>query len=190
TNLYTALNDLSLPFRYLTSKLTLHNIPTHTQILASNRNDWNMSARLTLTLEPLHLVGLQRHMHYYHPQRQVSTSHTKRQFSDNPSKNNNIKIGLIVGFTLAAFLAIVFTEGNIIGIIIIIITIITKLKGGILDTSHLVAEVRDIQIRALLLLPLTMLRLKINRQMDSKGGQMDLPPLASFPFISNWQQCL
>lgn len=40
---------------------------------------------------------------------QVSTSHAKRQFSDNPSKNNNIKIGLIVGFTLAAFLAIVFT---------------------------------------------------------------------------------
>ncbi|RBR11497.1 hypothetical protein FVER53590_28407 [Fusarium verticillioides] len=32
-----------------------------------------------------------------------------RQFSDNPTTNNNIKIGLIVGFTLAAFLAIVIT---------------------------------------------------------------------------------
>ncbi|KAF4462376.1 7 transmembrane receptor (rhodopsin family) domain-containing [Fusarium albosuccineum] len=31
----------------------------------------------------------------------------KRQFSSNPSRNNNIKIGLIVGFVLAAFLAIV-----------------------------------------------------------------------------------
>ncbi|KAL3607972.1 hypothetical protein FPOAC2_02963 [Fusarium poae] len=38
-----------------------------------------------------------------------STGHIKRQFSDNPSKNNDIKIGLIVGFTLAAFLAIVIT---------------------------------------------------------------------------------
>lgn len=73
-------------------------------------------------------------------------------------------------------------EGNIIGIIIIII-IITKLKGGILDTSHLVAEVRGIQIRALLLLPLTMLRLKINRRMDSKGGQMDLLPFGK-PFYA------
>ncbi|KAK2479786.1 hypothetical protein H9L39_09160 [Fusarium oxysporum f. sp. albedinis] len=33
----------------------------------------------------------------------------RRQFSDNPTTNNNIKIGLIVGFTLAAFLAIVIT---------------------------------------------------------------------------------
>ncbi|RTE72985.1 hypothetical protein BHE90_012587 [Fusarium euwallaceae] len=31
----------------------------------------------------------------------------KRQFSSNPSRNNNIKIGLIVGFVLAAFLAVV-----------------------------------------------------------------------------------
>jgi hypothetical protein len=38
-----------------------------------------------------------------------STERIKRQFSDNPSKNNDIKIGLIVGLTLAAFLAIVIT---------------------------------------------------------------------------------
>lgn len=31
----------------------------------------------------------------------------ERQFSSNPSTNNNIKIGLIVGFVLAAFLAVV-----------------------------------------------------------------------------------
>lgn len=40
---------------------------------------------------------------------QYPTGNIKRQFSDNPSKNNDIKIGLIVGFTLAAFLAIVIT---------------------------------------------------------------------------------
>ncbi|KAI6750338.1 hypothetical protein HG531_007603 [Fusarium graminearum] len=40
---------------------------------------------------------------------QYPTANIKRQFSDNPSKNNDIKIGLIVGFTLAAFLAIVIT---------------------------------------------------------------------------------
>ncbi|QPC68331.1 hypothetical protein HYE67_010562 [Fusarium culmorum] len=40
---------------------------------------------------------------------QYPTVNIKRQFSDNPSKNNDIKIGLIVGFTLAAFLAIVIT---------------------------------------------------------------------------------
>ncbi|CAF3456034.1 unnamed protein product [Fusarium graminearum] len=39
---------------------------------------------------------------------QYPTANIKRQFSDNPSKNNDIKIGLIVGFTLAAFLAILF----------------------------------------------------------------------------------
>ncbi|WZH43379.1 hypothetical protein QYS62_004383 [Fusarium acuminatum] len=40
---------------------------------------------------------------------QYSSTFDKRQFSDNPSRNNNIKIGLIVGFTLTAFLAIVAT---------------------------------------------------------------------------------
>ncbi|KAM5371262.1 hypothetical protein ACJZ2D_008063 [Fusarium nematophilum] len=38
---------------------------------------------------------------------QSQSSLGKRQFSSNPSRNNNIKIGLIVGFVLAAFLAIV-----------------------------------------------------------------------------------
>ncbi|KAH8679167.1 hypothetical protein BGZ61DRAFT_68585 [Ilyonectria robusta] len=33
----------------------------------------------------------------------------KRQFSDNPDKNTNIKIGLIVGILVAAFLAVVIT---------------------------------------------------------------------------------
>ncbi|KAK7420320.1 hypothetical protein QQZ08_010453 [Neonectria magnoliae] len=31
----------------------------------------------------------------------------RRQFSDNPAENNNIKIGLIVGILLAAFIAVV-----------------------------------------------------------------------------------
>ncbi|KAF4973463.1 hypothetical protein FZEAL_9325 [Fusarium zealandicum] len=38
---------------------------------------------------------------------QSSMGLDKRQFSSNPSRNNNIKIGLIVGFVLAAFLAVI-----------------------------------------------------------------------------------
>jgi hypothetical protein len=49
------------------SKFTLHNSLTHTQALASDCNDWNKPTRLRCPWEPLHVVGLQRHMHYYHP---------------------------------------------------------------------------------------------------------------------------
>ncbi|UZP35581.1 hypothetical protein NXS19_003397 [Fusarium pseudograminearum] len=122
---------------------------------------------------------------------QYPTGNIKRQFSDNPSKNNDIKIGLIVGFTLAAFLAIVITflyfyYGSA------RFTFRKKKKNHRHQHHHhphhpprhrrhksLSSGGQDFLITVLLLLhPLLMtLRLKINQRMGRKDGRMKVHQL-------------
>lgn len=73
--------------------------------VADTQSHGSLPSPIFALMQPL--MKLSRNLHSQIGQH--SSILDKRQFSDNPSRNNNIKIGLIVGFTLAAFLAIVAT---------------------------------------------------------------------------------
>jgi hypothetical protein len=73
--------------------------------VADTQSDGSLQISIFAIMQPL--MKLSRNLHSQIGQHSAILD--KRQFSDNPSRNNNIKIGLIVGFTLAAFLAIVAT---------------------------------------------------------------------------------
>ncbi|KAH7262449.1 hypothetical protein BKA59DRAFT_29747 [Fusarium tricinctum] len=73
--------------------------------VADTQRHGSLQNPISALMQPL--MKLSRNLHSQIGQ--YSSTFDKRQFSDNPSRNNNIKIGLIVGFTLAAFLAIVAT---------------------------------------------------------------------------------